>query len=268
MVWAFFKGVEGVLNDNTKREIVLWLSGLKTNGNIQRWPDTFTKLVDRVFGTNHLSLNSFVRCSVASLVLAFVFFVATAPWRAIMTDLVLWPLAGTVIVGNIVPDYIALLETRLLLRFMAKGKTPAYLACLLAINAIAILYFIIAATFSLLLLLSYRDPAISRSFIVDRMVDQLTFHNGGVLHLIKVNFQFGVDRPYFLLPAFFTSIWLWLYAGAGFLLKFARRFDIGFGWFNRKFDIEKKPLQSIGLVAGALVAVVYWAAAIVRRIVG
>src|SRR5438270_6428161 len=29
-------------------------------------------------------------------------------------------------------------------------------------------------------------------------------------------------------PAFFTTIWLWLYAGSGFLLKAARRFDIGF----------------------------------------
>src|ERR1039457_5516240 len=60
-----------------------------------------------------------------------------------------------------------------------------------------------------------------------------------------------------LFPAFFTSIWLWLYAGAGFLLKAARRFDIGFQWFNHKFDIEKKPLSSIGLVAGALVFIMY-----------
>jgi hypothetical protein len=36
---------------------------------------------------------------------------------------------------------------------------------------------------------------------------------------------------------------------------------------NRRFDIEKKPLQSIGLVAGVLVAVVYWAVAIVSRVV-
>jgi len=71
-----------------------------------------------------------------------------------------------------------------------------------------------------------------------------------------------------LYPAFFTSIWLWLYAGSGFLLKAARRFDVGFDWFNRKFDIEKKPLQSIGLVAGALVALVYWMAVVVSRVVG
>ena len=43
----------------------------------------------------------------------------------------------------------------------------------------------------------------------------------------------------FVFPAFFTSVWLWLYAGSGFLLKAARRFDIGFQWFNRRFDIEK-----------------------------
>jgi hypothetical protein len=77
----------------------------------------------------------------------------------------------------------------------------------------------------------------------------------------------GVENSRWLTwPVFFTSIWLWLYAGSGFLLKAARRFDIGFDWFNRKFDIEKKPLQSIGLVAGALVAVVYWAAVIVSMI--
>jgi hypothetical protein len=69
-----------------------------------------------------------------------------------------------------------------------------------------------------------------------------------------------------LIPsAMCTSVWLWLYAGSGFVLKTARRFDIGFDWFNRHFDIEKKPLQSIGLVAGAIVACVYWAVVVVMR---
>jgi hypothetical protein len=67
------------------------------------------------------------------------------------------------------------------------------------------------------------------------------------------------------LPTFFTSIWLWLYAGSGFLLKAARRFDTGFDWFNRKFDIEKKPLQSIGFVSGSIVAVIYWSVALLHR---
>jgi hypothetical protein len=42
------------------------------------------------------------------------------------------------------------------------------------------------------------------------------------------------------LNAFFTSIWLWLYAGSGFVLKAAWRFDLGFNWFNRKFDMAAR----------------------------
>jgi hypothetical protein len=83
-------------------------------------------------------------------------------------------------------------------------------------------------------------------------------------------------QPGVMLMAFLVFA-LWMYFGipsvlllylisAG-MLKAARRFDIGFEWFNRKFDIEKKPLQSIGLVAGSLVAVVYWVAVIVSRVV-
>jgi hypothetical protein len=69
-----------------------------------------------------------------------------------------------------------------------------------------------------------------------------------------------------MFPTFFTIIWLWLYAGSGFVLKAARRFDVGFAWFNRKFDIERKPLQSIGLVAGSIVAVIYWSVALLHRL--
>jgi hypothetical protein len=61
-------------------------------------------------------------------------------------------------------------------------------------------------------------------------------------------------------------IWLGLFTVAGLAIVVARRFDIGFQWFNRKFDIEHKPLQSIGLVAGALVAMAYWSAVIVSHV--
>jgi hypothetical protein len=34
--------------------------------------------------------------------------------------------------------------------------------------------------------------------------------------------------------------------------------DIGFRWFNRNFDIEQKPLQSIGFVSGLLAMFGCW----------
>jgi len=48
------------------------------------------------------------------------------------------------------------------------------------------------------------------------------------------------------------------------ILKLATRFDIAFQVFNRKFDIEHKPLSAIGLVAGCIVAVVWWGVVIIR----
>jgi hypothetical protein len=71
---------------------------------------------------------------------------------------------------------------------------------------------------------------------------------------------------FLLAPALGPSIWLWLYAGSSFIVKAACRFNLGFDWFNRKFDIEKKLLQSIGVVAGVLVACGYWIVVGVARL--
>ena len=60
-----------------------------------------------------------------------------------------------------------------------------------------------------------------------------------------------------LLILFFTAIAV--------IVK-ARDFDRVFNWFNRHFDIEKKPLQAIGIVAAAIVAVVCWSTALVFRL--
>ena len=69
-----------------------------------------------------------------------------------------------------------------------------------------------------------------------------------------------------LYPAFFTTIWVTLYGVSGLALKLARRIGRGLGWFNRSFDIEKKPVQSMGLVASLLVAFMYWTVMIVARV--
>jgi len=49
VVWGLFKGVESVLNDDTKLEIAVWLlDRKKLSPTFQNWPDTFAKVFDRV----------------------------------------------------------------------------------------------------------------------------------------------------------------------------------------------------------------------------
>jgi hypothetical protein len=66
------------------------------------------------------------------------------------------------------------------------------------------------------------------------------------------------------IPAFVGRLWLLAYVLCGLLLKSAPWLQIFLKWFNRRFDIENHPLQSIGVVAGILTAVGYWFLAIIH----
>jgi hypothetical protein len=67
-----------------------------------------------------------------------------------------------------------------------------------------------------------------------------------------------------LYPAFFTNVWAALYVIAGILINTGTRGASAFAWFKQTFDIEKKPLQAIGVLAGSVVALLYWSAVVVR----
>lgn len=282
IVWKFFERVEGVLNDKAKMEVANWLIGHRPLGlEVEPWPTTFAKVFNRVFGEKHFSWRCFSRTAIASLLcgviglaLAVRTFLAEeyvddanfGLYQSVITAyegpflpkslapdpndalrvspvenniiVLLLCTIGVTLMTNILPGYVSLLETRFVLKLMRRSTLLSTLALL----------------------------------VLDGLFTGGTATVWNALLLLPINGKespgiLEMDLAWLVYPAFFTSIWLWLYAGSGFLLRAARRLDIGFAWFNRHFDIEKKPLQSIGLVAGAIVAVVYWAVVIVVRIV-
>jgi hypothetical protein len=70
IVWKFFERVEGVLSDQTKLEIAVWLLGVKAGRKVEPGPDTFAKVFDRVFGPKHLSWKCFGRSCLGSYAIA------------------------------------------------------------------------------------------------------------------------------------------------------------------------------------------------------
>src|SRR5579864_2007843 len=81
IVWKFFERVENVLSENTKLEIAVWLLGRKNlSRTFQNWPDTFTKVFDRVFGTSHFSWRCFYRSVLASFAFAVLVAVFVTPF--------------------------------------------------------------------------------------------------------------------------------------------------------------------------------------------
>ncbi len=244
IVWKFFERVESLLTEQTKFEIAVWLlERKKFSPKVEPWPNTFAKVFDRFFGTKHASWKCFGRSSVVTIAITLPPLLLIS--QAAFPDLLIYLLP--VVPINVVADYLSLLKTRLCIRKIATLK--------------AITWLIVGGDALLSLFISFS------AFLMF-----VGFRQGYSVVMPLIRDAFGGERPdtssaaMIVFPAFFTSIWLWLYAGSGFILKAARRFDIGFQWFNAKFDIEKKPLQSIGLVAGALVAIVYWTAVIVSRL--
>lgn len=282
-VWGFFKGVESVLTDDTKLEIAVWLLGVKIGQKVEPWPETFSTLFDRVFGKKLMSLRFLWRSSLASFAMLIVVaclrisaerhlpvidFSGTGwrytvpllyyrlPWGWVLTHAI--PFA---ICFNVIPDFICVVLTRISLAIM-KSQDPLWfkviqpLANLLSALGIGILAAVLGYTTF--------EAVFNAPDLRSQVISFLTvpwYHPDG-LYLPRDSSLANDALVLWTYPTLMSSLWLCLYQGSGFLLKAARRFDLGFDWFNRKFDIEKKPLSAIGLVAGALVAVVYWGFAV------
>jgi hypothetical protein len=282
VVWRFFEKVENVLADDTKLEIAVWLLGVKAGQKVEPLPETFAKVFDRVFGKKHLSWKCFWRSFVLSMIVYFLVLVALVPpVPAGHSKILLWtPLVLAGVIENAIPDYISLLGTRLVLRVAQHTNNVFMLILLLCLDCcITVLIALVAVALAyvseanLNIILTSTEPHVIWSLLRDPdtlklygLAFGLTFNGFIFSHPIAYFHYFKLFGIWFF-PAFLTSVWLWLYACSGFLLKFARRFDIGFDWFSRKCDIEHKPLNAIGLVAGCIVAGIWWTVVLVKWIV-
>lgn len=284
MVWKFFDKVEDKLNDDTKLKIAIWLLGVKIGRQFEPWPETFARIFDRIFGSRHISFTCLSRSALISFLLYLVFYAVVFVYHGgalatieqkpgllgpqdrivFSSSMVMWlPLFLCV---AIIGDYVALLETRFAITIALWYRTSFVLTLALICDAIMTVLtasFVVAinsaiGAYYLMAIMGFRHPGIPASEL---------FADVFFLRVLRPEYFTEQVRVLWFYPAFFTSIWLWLYAGSGFLLKAARQFDIGFQWFNSKVDIEKKPLSAIGLVAGCIVAVLWWTVVLVRWVV-
>lgn len=262
-VWTMAGRVEAVLADNTRMEVAIWLLDREKNAEglnakAQNWPSTFASIFDTVFGERHLTWRCFRRsCLVSACGVVLMFFL----WGVVHPDKFIayfrsnpYPLVEYIpkfLFVSVLPDYISLLKSRFLIRFMGKAN-PLTIAFLILLDFVATLA-IAVGTF---LLYDYAFIGAEH-----RKDDLQILHEGPTLD----------SRPGMaplsavLYPAFFATIWVTLYGVSGLALKFATRIARGLSWLSRKLDIEKKPVQSMGLVASVLVAFVYWTVMVVAK---
>jgi hypothetical protein len=267
-VLKFFKTVEELVTPATKQSIADWLNRINASKSSQNWPETFTGIFDRVFGAKHLSWQCFSRSSVASIAM----FVSCAvvqlfQARTLGNDLeavALSFLAVTIIGGlsNVVPDYVSLLETRLVLGYMGRTAKIGRWAALVGLDAAFTALWGAAFVFG-----SQRAYAVLVEHLHSYAHTHLTTSSVHAWAFGDAVMQvwLGSFRWTYFVPAFVTSIWLLLYAGSGILIRLLHGTKASVHLIARYFDLNNRPLQSMGLVAGGLATGCVWTFEIVRE---
>lgn len=280
-ILAFFRKVEELSPREKREDIAVWLLCVDIPRSVDDWPKQVASQIDRVFGTNQFSLKFILRSCFASLITVTVF---TLIWLVARSDeyrvvlnhfrgselLSTMDIITTALIMNFFPDYFSLLVTRRILRSVeiVQGKFKRLLLILLdAIASVVVLltawivYKLLSGILLLALMLSSGQITTDIfNNIVDGTVYQITESIKTILILgpqltIRIT-ESNVFYPMGVLfySTFFTSIWLWLYFLSGIVVRVLSRSRKIIRVLQDWLDIENHPLQTMGVVAGGLVA--------------
>jgi hypothetical protein len=240
-IYNFFKTIDENLNEETSSGIADWLLGENMSNKSQWWADTFASVFDKVFGGKQLSWKCFGRSALVAIV-SLLFVSPTVILlrggaiheRYFVSDL------PVQILFNLLPVYICVFITRSSIKLMRRYHSLLLGAVLLLVAAYV----------------SYLVAASGAILGFDRLDRLINGSPGGEPFAgLTRSIDLGVGVIFGCLFASLGSL-VWL--ASGLILSAARRLNLGFKWFNRTFDIRRKPLACLGLVAGTICAVLWW----------
>ena len=221
-VAGLFAATSAVASEDAKQSVSKIMKRTTISDLAAIIPNAFLTIFDALFGRAFFHWR-FILPSIVTSVIC-VFFVSFIYLTLVnQTYFVWWELMpsehrlriiGWLIVGNLIPDYISLIETRILLRHLDRKPTLLRLILFLIFDVIAtlLIFTICFATLAGYLKFSVQDGlALSEWW-------------RALVGMIEI-YQILIDDPYPVFPSaltfdipiqiwttFFTSIWLWLFS--------------------------------------------------------
>lgn len=278
-VASLFVATNQVTSPDARKRLADTLKGLNMAAWLRAWPQHFIELFDNLFGKRHFSFSCFFRSSLASLLALVVLFVAfliasettleqyldswfVDQWAH---DPVLALSLGITIVGNFLPDYLSLLETRFVLSRLKDNpawyKVVFYLVFdLVATTVIFLLFFVLY----LYIVFSMREGWHGWDYVVFLSDSVFT----GILPMWLTSFDLNVsssltfDRRLNFYTTFITSAWIWLFVISTTVAKLCA-VVLNPVWLRLKcqvLDVENQPILVLGWISAGLVLLVYVAA--------
>ena len=144
---------------------------------------------------------------------------------------------------NLFPDYLSLLETRFVLRRMRRAGGVGLVGWLALDWLLTTAIFGFGVLFLVVFLVAFSGEGLGRDLLAEWV--QLFW-----LELPELLTGGNEFLSFYLWTTYLTSIWLWLYALSGLIVRSARAVPS----VRDTLNIEDRPLYSMGLVAGGLAA--------------
>jgi hypothetical protein len=284
-----FDWFDGLISDESRVTLWYYLADVPSDERIESWGTVFPKLVDKVFGEKALSWKFVLRSCAASLIavalmkLAFiaivhppdVIFLRTLQAKDSFQIEISpappfdWPtIVKWALLLNFIPDFLSLLVSRWIVREMARRSTNLWAAFLLVVDlAITLGIAVIAVGTAVVFVLPQHGEVVNigssdvatihfQSANGFQLVNDLWHHNLSVIFSSLID---GTDRvySYCFYAAFFTSIWVWLYVLSIFSIKLVHKVRPLWLKLLPYLDIEKRPMQAIGRIAGVIAGLGY-----------
>ena len=269
-VWLLFSAIEATTTSVAKRKVADWLNSIATKSisqTVVESPRWFIEAFDRIFGDRHLSLRCFSRSCVASIMAVLVITIMwvvldpTSCKRFFSSEGAsgIFFILFVASILNLVPDYLSLLETRLILRRVAHAGEKSLIVVM--ILDVIITGGIFICWFIAISLIFYRVSGESLGVDVDALLEILSGF---------IFFQNEIDPPdwsIFFYSTYFTSVWLHLFIVSSVATKLLYSLGRIGNWVLALLDIDGKPFQSMGLIAVGLLTIAFAIYAI-RGVVG
>lgn len=224
------------VHPNVRKVLANFLLADGRSANYKVLPETFLKLFDATFGARALSWKFILR-SFATSALCLVLMMLI--WIVFLGRLGTSEIVAVLAIGamlNLIPDYISLVESRLILRNMV-GKIKHQVLSLLILDLV-LTTLIFALAFFLFQLIS-QSPSSGGS--VQRFWDTYYEFLWNGIRLAERNGELGI----FLYTTYFTSIWVWLYILSAMTMRTRGMMKP----LRKILPISSRPFRSLGLVS-------------------
>ncbi len=244
LVWGLFESIERAASNDFRTRTARWLMHVEPDKRLTRWGSSFAEAFDTVFGPTLLSWKCFWRSAIASIIAWIAVAILNGGFTSALTgrypgDVFAFSLSCAVLV-----DFVSLCESRWMIRILARQSGGLRSAIILLLD-----YVLSAALFVVGFNLIYLGLVAHAPY----RVNEWPFEFWRVL---TWNSEFGVFMPG-AQSTFLTSIWLWLYALSGLLIRLGGRVVNVADFLRGALNIEGKPFAALAIVTNALITVAF-----------